>query len=160
MNIEKFLASSPIFASYLLYETLLRGTAKQLNEFDIGVIDALVLVAIGMEKQVVTPSLLIQSFHLKPSNLSQILKYLETRHWIKRSSSLQDLRKWELTITPEGKKIVNKLLKFFDLSQNHFENTIGISRLKLLRSITNELIQVFEKNRNYFEVIPNSFITN
>src|ERR1700677_4251765 len=107
MRIEKYLNISPIFASLLLYDAVIRSTALGLKDEALGVIDALVLVAIFMEKENVTLTRLARTFHLKASNLSQTLKYLEDKGLIMRESQKSDRRQWTLKPLPEGKKVVH-----------------------------------------------------
>ncbi len=133
MKIEKFLDESPIFSTLILYDNLVRKTSDRLKNENLGLLDALILVAVAMEQSTVYPSLLAKAFRMKRTNLSHSINYLVKRGLLTQDLDLIDRRKLILKATSDAKKVVNRLLKFFDEDQSHFEKIFGKHGIRTLR---------------------------
>lgn len=127
MKIQKYLEQSPVFAINAAYEKIIPQMNAELAEYDVNLLQGLVLTALFFEGDAeVTPSALAQLFATSRGNMSHILSHLEYKGWVRRVVHAKDARKFHIELKAEGRRRALSLIKFFDKTQTHFENELGL----------------------------------
>lgn len=140
MRIEKYLDVSPIFATLILYDKLVRSFKNSPSK-DLSVQACLILVAIFSEGTA-RPTQISKAFRLKAANLSHIINALEAMKWVDRARDPDDKRGYRLKVTTEGKKKVAKLLKAFDKLQSCFESHLGLGPLSQFIRVAKKITEL------------------
>ncbi|MCS7464894.1 MarR family transcriptional regulator [Paenibacillus doosanensis] len=76
-------------------------------------LDLLLLLILHQDKGMITPSAIAARLGIRRASATALLDWLEKRQWIAREQSDQDRRMIHVSITPEGKELVERLLPAF-----------------------------------------------
>ncbi len=129
MKIEKYLKDSPVFALYDASNALTFSLNSHLKKEEISFIQGLVLVAVLLdEKNQITPGEISKGLGISKTSLSQILSNLESRGFLKRIIKEDDARSLSLSLTTQGLKKANKIVKFLDSFELDLENKINLRK--------------------------------
>ncbi|MFZ1386740.1 MAG: homoprotocatechuate degradation operon regulator HpaR [Thiolinea sp.] len=82
-------------------------------------------------------------FLLMPS-LSRIVQNLEARELIKRRTSEQDQRRSIISLTPEGRQLVELMAPESEARYEHITRVFGYGKLELLYELLDELVDKLE----------------
>ena len=83
---------------------------KELKPYSISYAHRVILIRLS-EKDGLTQKELAQDTYFEQSNLTLMLDKLELKGLVKRSAKENDRRAYIVTITPEGKKLIDSLIK-------------------------------------------------
>lgn len=146
MIIDMFAKQSMLLAINCGYERVIRKINADLKKDGCNFLQSLILIAILFEKKSVTPSNLAKTFMTSKSNISHAISTLEKNKFVVRESNESDSRKWEISLTSKGQKIVNKLVKKIEHYENEFEDAIGktqgeelINNLNVIFKVTDQI---------------------
>lgn len=127
MKIEKYLKDSPVFALYDASNALTSSLNSHLKKEEISFIQGLVLVAILLdEKNQITPGEISKGLGISKTSLSQILSNLESKGFLKRIIKEDDARSLSLSLTSQGLKKANKIVKFLDSFELDLEKKVNL----------------------------------
>lgn len=127
MKIEKYLKDSPVFALYDASNALTSSLNSHLKKEEISFIQGLVLVAVLLdEKNQITPGEISKGLGISKTSLSQILSNLESRGFLKRIIKEDDARSLSLSLTSQGLKKANKIVKFLDSFELDLEKKVNL----------------------------------
>jgi len=147
MQIDKFLNSSPIFHTYLLFEKIFSPFQKELKQEGLTFIQSMILTAIFFEEKQVTPTSLANCLNTSSSNISHALKHLLRKNWILKNKDKEDSRKVLLKLTTQGNKVVLKLIQIYNDTQNIFEEDFGEKAVLTWNKKSRAFIEVYRKNQ-------------
>lgn len=87
----------------------------ELSQFNIteSKFDLLMLLTLHEGREAVTPSAIAERLGIRRASATALLDWLEKRNWIKREQSLLDRRMVHVSITPEGRSLVENALPTF-----------------------------------------------
>jgi len=129
VKIEKYLKNSPVFALYDASNALTSSLNSHLKKEEISFIQGLVLVAVLLdEKNQISPGEISKGLGISKTSLSQILSNLESRGFLKRIIKEDDARSLSLSLTTQGLKKANKIVKFLDSFDLDLENKINLRK--------------------------------
>jgi len=83
---------------------------KELKPYALTYAHRIILLRLS-EKEGLTQKVLAEDTYFEQSNLTLMLDKLESKRLVKRSAKVNDRRAYLITITPEGKKLRDLLLK-------------------------------------------------
>lgn len=129
MRIEKFLAASPLFHLYVAFDTVLGDFQKRLRAENVHFLQSLILTSLFFEEAPVRPSQFAKAFTSSRSNISHALRSLEKQGLIERAISPRDARAYLFTLTRDGKKKAQRLIKLIDFTENEIEKSMGGKKL-------------------------------
>ncbi len=142
MEIDIFAQKSLLLAINSSYERVIRKINSDLKKYGCNFLQSLILISIFVEKKSpVTPSDIAKTFKTSKRNVSHSISALEKNKLVKRKTSNIDSRIWEISLTPKGEKIINKLMQKIDQYENSFEDAIG---KKQGSQLINNLNTIFE----------------
>lgn len=123
-------------------EAVMRQFRPVLRSVDLTEQQWRVLRALDSVPEIDATGLAMATFLLPPS-LSRILRDLEKRHLINRRPDPTDLRAWLISLTPEGRKIIDAVGGWAETIYATITERIGRERLdtlmRLLRDIEQDL---------------------
>lgn len=125
MKIEKFLDSSPLYNLSLAYGEIIGGFQRQMAREGMHFLQALILTGIYFEERAVRPGELAESFACSRSTMSHALRGLEKKGLVQRKGSAEDARAYFFSLTKEGRRIVPRLVKIFDTTEDKIEAAFG-----------------------------------
>lgn len=129
MKIEKYLKDSPVFALYDASNALTSSLNSHLKKEEISFIQGLVLIAVLLdEKNHITPGEISKGLGISKTSLSQILSNLESRGFLKRIIKEDDARSLSLSLTNQGLKKANKIVKFLDSFELDLEKKVNLRK--------------------------------
>jgi DNA-binding MarR family transcriptional regulator len=139
MKINKFLDESPLFNLALAYNEIIGDFQKQLSREDVHFIEALIITGLFFEDRPVRPTELAHTFSVSKSNLSHSLRALEKQKLVERKTAPEDARAYFFSLSKEGSKRAQRLIKLFDSTEDRLEKTFGGRKinpsLKLFRKV-------------------------
>ncbi|WP_370638310.1 homoprotocatechuate degradation operon regulator HpaR [Aurantimonas sp. VKM B-3413] len=115
-----------------------------LRHFDLTEQQWRVLRALTTVESIGTMNLASATFLLPPS-LSRIIRDLEARGLIERSSVAEDLRRGMVAISPTGRDLVERAGQHSEAIYAEITRRFGAERLQLLQSMLKELEEVLEE---------------
>lgn len=80
------------------------------------------------------------------ASVTRMINSLVKKKYLKRSQNEEDRRRYELEITPKGKKILNKLSSIISENRNRALKGVDKSELNQLESILNKIISNCKTN--------------
>jgi len=98
-----------------------------------------VLRALAASSQPITVGEVADRTYLLGPSLSRMLVGLEQRSLIKRTTSVDDLRRSNLALTTHGQHVVSKIGPFSESIYSEIETAFGLSRLNHLINELNDL---------------------
>lgn len=129
MKIEKYLKDSPVFALYDASNALTSSLNSHLKKEEISFIQGLVLIAVLLdEKNHITPGEISKGLGISKTSLSQILSNLESRGFLKRIIKEDDARSLSLSLTNQGLKKANKIVRFLDSFELDLEKKVNLRK--------------------------------
>jgi DNA-binding MarR family transcriptional regulator len=84
----------------------------------------LIVTGLFFEERQMRPSELAVTFCTSRSNMSHVLRSLEKKGWIERSTSALDARAYLFGLSREGKRRAAHLIKVFDATEEYFEKAL------------------------------------
>ncbi len=139
MKINKFLDESPLFNLAIAYNEIIGDFQKQLSREDVHFIEALVITGLFFEDRPVRPTELANTFSVSKSNLSHSLRSLEKKKLLERKTTPEDARAYFFSLSKEGGKRAQRLIKLFDSTEDRLEKAFGGRKinpsLKLFRKV-------------------------
>lgn len=130
MKIQAFLSQSPSFQTVITGNLIFSTISGDLEEMNLGMIEALLLSALFFEKdKTARPMDLKDAFGIPKANISHIIRSLEKKKLIKRSNAASDARGYEITLTAKGEQLCPKVISYFDKLQRRLEKDLGEKRL-------------------------------
>ncbi len=121
-------------------EAVMRQFRPVLRSVDLTEQQWRVLRALDSVPEIDATGLAMATFLLPPS-LSRILRDLEKRHLISRRPDPADLRAWLISLTPEGKKVVDTAGARAETIYAAITDRIGQERLDTLMSLLRDIEQ-------------------
>jgi DNA-binding MarR family transcriptional regulator len=113
---------------------------KELKPYALSYAHRIILLRLS-EKEGLTQKILAEDTYFEQSNLTLMLDKLEIKGLVKRSAKENDRRAYLITITPEGKKLRDLLLKMGDAVMNKALN--GLTE-KQTEELSNMLQLIYE----------------
>lgn len=74
-----------------------------------------------------------------PAALTRILDILVDKNFVKRQASAEDRRTFDIHLTVEGNRLVNRMTPILDKVNSEIQNAISIDDKKLLQTILQKL---------------------
>jgi DNA-binding MarR family transcriptional regulator len=122
MKIRRFLEQSPLFAIYSLHDTVVGQFQDRLKEEGIHFLQALIITGIFFEERAARPSAMAEILGCSRSNMSHALRDLERKALVERALVAGDARAYQFSLSREGKKLAQRLIRHFDLFEESLEN--------------------------------------
>jgi DNA-binding MarR family transcriptional regulator len=96
-------------------------------------------------------SLIQEELHITKSAISQIIDSLVLKGYVNRMPNAHDRRRMQLTITPEGKQILERMSRQAnDLADKVAEN-MGEEKIRLMFDLLNEFLDGFDEAQRALE---------
>ncbi|TBL81026.1 MarR family winged helix-turn-helix transcriptional regulator [Paenibacillus thalictri] len=108
-------------------------------------LDLLLLLMLHEGRELVTPSALAERLGIRRASVTALLDWLEKRHWIARRTSEADRRMIHVSITPEGRALVDKALPAFWSACSSIISDMDPEERKVLETILFKLNNRLEK---------------
>lgn len=121
-------------------EAVMRQFRPVLRSVDLTEQQWRVLLALDSVPEIDATGLAMATFLLPPS-LSRILRDLEKRHLINRRPDPADLRAWLISLTPEGKKVIDAAGAWAETVYAAITDRIGQERLDTLMQLLRDIEQ-------------------
>ncbi|AFY01225.1 MarR family winged helix-turn-helix transcriptional regulator [Bdellovibrio bacteriovorus] len=122
MKIEKFLNQNPSFQIVVAGNAIFQKVSEGLAGHELGMMDALILVAIFFENdKAARPTQLKEAFGIPKANVSHSIRALEKKKLLKRSIHDSDARGYVLDLTPKGARTAVEVISYFDKLQGRIE---------------------------------------
>lgn len=142
MKITSFLKKSLIVPTLFTASSIEAELKSHLADYDLTILEALILVAIAFEARDCRPSELSANLQASRARVSQSLKKLIAKNLLERKMETKDARFVALRITTKGKTLSNKLVTVFDRINDKIESSIGS---KNAESAAGHLFNLLEK---------------
>jgi DNA-binding MarR family transcriptional regulator len=126
MKIDQFLKRSVIIPTIFAATKLETKIQKKIGEYDLSILEALILVAIVFEGRECRPSELALNLQASRVRVSQSIKTLAKRNLVERNFESSDARFIAIRVTAKGKSLSTKLIVAFDKINNEVESVLGI----------------------------------
>lgn len=143
MRMIKFLEESPLFNLSVTYNEVIGDFQTRLSSEGVHFLESLILTSLFFEERPVRPTELARTFQATKSNMSHALRTLEKKGLIDRKTDDGDARAYFFSLTKEGRKRSQRLIKIFDTTENRLETAFGQRKinphLKLFRKLYLEL---------------------
>lgn len=146
MKIRKFLSESPVFALYQANSLVIEPMQSRLANYDVHLLQGLILTAFFFEDREVRPRELFSVFKVSKSNLSHALRSLERKGLVKRTTQAKDARGYWFSLTAVGRKKALLLVKDFDEIENLLEKTVGKKAINQFVNTTIRIRSVYQSN--------------
>ncbi len=126
------------------YETLLCLLKKRLDADGLSLNQSFILLSLFFEARgAITPKDLTNTLRMTAPNVSHQVTSLEKRKLLGRRLNPADSRSYVLELTPEGRKLSQKLVRIHHSTQDGFEKAVGaeavrrmISTLKIIEGMS------------------------
>lgn len=130
-----------------LGDNILDAMDVELSPFGIteSKLDLLLLLTLHEGRELVTPSSLADRLGIRRASVTALLDWLEKRSWIARKQSELDRRMIHVTITPEGRELVQKALPVFWSTCSSVMSEMDSEERKVLGNILVKLNDRVEK---------------
>ncbi len=121
LKIETFFAESRVFGLFRDYQRLEEEVVRSLREQRLSFRQALLLVAIYVEKDGVGPGALVAAFRLPKSQISEGISALESRGFVRRCLDESDGRRIRLELTARGRAFGAPLMSLFEVFERDLD---------------------------------------
>ncbi|MBO9665603.1 MAG: hypothetical protein J7501_02170 [Bdellovibrio sp.] len=122
MKIEKFLSQNPSFQIVVAGNEIFQKVSEGLAVYELGMMEALVLVSIFFEKdKIARPTQIKESFGIPKANVSHCVRSLEKKKLLKRAIHEGDARGYVLSLTLKGMNTSTSVITYFDKLQGRIE---------------------------------------
>ncbi|MGE9745214.1 MarR family winged helix-turn-helix transcriptional regulator [Bdellovibrio bacteriovorus] len=140
MKIEAFLSQSPSFQTVITGNLIFSAVSSDLKDLNLGMFEALTLSALFFEKdRTARPMDLKDAFGIPKANISHIIRSLEKKKLLKRSSAANDARGYEITLTNKGEQLCPQIISYFDKLQRRLEKDLGEKELDMFLAVMQDL---------------------
>jgi DNA-binding MarR family transcriptional regulator len=113
---------------------------KELKPYSLSYAHRIILLRLS-EKEGLTQKILAEDTYFEQSNLTLMLDKLESKRLVKRSAKENDRRAYLITITPEGKKLRDLLLK---MGEEVMDKALNGLTEKQTKELSNMLQLIYE----------------
>ncbi len=113
---------------------------KKINPFGLRGSMLSILFIVGKRKKV-NQRLLAEMLILDESTMSRDIKALEAKGWIARERSVEDRRRYELTVTPEGYQLLEEVAPIWDKLHRSVESLLGLHQITQIDAMTQAIRQ-------------------
>ncbi|MEK3724358.1 MarR family winged helix-turn-helix transcriptional regulator [Paenibacillus sp. FSL H8-0034] len=107
--------------------------------------DLLLLLTLHEGRELVTPSALAERLGIRRASVTALLDWLEKRNWIVREPSPMDRRMIHVSITPEGRAMVDQVLPAFWTTCSSLITEMDPNERKVFEKIVMKLNESIEK---------------
>ncbi|WP_339371752.1 MarR family winged helix-turn-helix transcriptional regulator [Paenibacillus elgii] len=108
-------------------------------------LDMLLLLMLHEGRELTTPSGIADRLGIRRASVTALLDWLEKRGWISREQSAKDRRMIHVSITPEGRALVNQVLPTFWSTCGSLLDDLDTEERKVFEKILSKLHQSIEK---------------
>lgn len=124
--------------------------SKNLEEFDITATQAGILIYLYKSKKIINQRELENKFNLTNPTINGILKRLENKNFIKKTTNKSDARNKEIHLTDKSVNVIKQLITKSNKMEKIITNNISNEELEMLKKIFHKMINnLGGKNETY-----------
>lgn len=118
---------------------------KWCKKYNILYMEAHLLLSIDESCGISEPTKLSESLLIPKQSITSLLDKLEKKEYIIRTHSAEDRRKINITLTENGKKIVDTIRHAFDLTEQEILKQLDIKEINHMLNTYKNIIEITEK---------------
>lgn len=133
MKIKSYLENSPVFRIIDTASKLETQVNEDLSSLGLSYFQALILISIFVEEDVVYSKDLLAYFPLTKGSVSQTISILESKKFIRRAAG-ENKRLVKLITTEKGSKLALQLISVLETNEQMVERKFSPDQLKIFSS--------------------------